>query len=87
MIDLKKIDAGWTLFLDRDGVINVEKEDSYILHYNEFVFYEGVPEALRHCASVFGRIVIVTNQRGIGKGSEPARAGRRPRSRRRAGVR
>jgi D-glycero-D-manno-heptose 1,7-bisphosphate phosphatase len=68
MIDLKKIDAGWTLFLDRDGVINVEKEDSYILHYSEFVFYEGVPEALRHCASVFGRIVIVTNQRGIGKG-------------------
>jgi D-glycero-D-manno-heptose 1,7-bisphosphate phosphatase len=27
-----------------------------------------VKEALRICASVFGRIVIVTNQRGVGKG-------------------
>jgi histidinol-phosphate phosphatase family protein len=68
MIDLQKIDPAWTLFLDRDGVINVEKEDSYILHDREFVFYEGVPEALRHCAALFGRIVIVTNQRGVGKG-------------------
>jgi D-glycero-D-manno-heptose 1,7-bisphosphate phosphatase len=68
MIELHQIDAAWTLFLDRDGVINVEKEDSYILHYGEFTFYEGVPEALRHCAAVFGRIVVVTNQRGIGKG-------------------
>ena len=40
MIDLTQIDASWTLFLDRDGVINVEKEGSYIFHYGEFVFYE-----------------------------------------------
>lgn len=68
MLDLKTIDNGWTLFLDRDGVINEEKENSYIFHYGEFNFYEGVPEALKTCASVFGRIVIVTNQRGVGKG-------------------
>jgi D-glycero-D-manno-heptose 1,7-bisphosphate phosphatase len=68
MIDLEIIDAGWTLFLDRDGVINHEKEQSYILHYEEFVFYEGVQEALRILAGIFGRIVVVTNQRGIGKG-------------------
>ena len=68
MIDLQQIDSGWTLFLDRDGVLNVEKEDSYIFHYGEFQFYEGVREALRHCAAVFGRIVVVTNQRGVGKG-------------------
>lgn len=68
MIDLQKIDASWTLFLDRDGVINVEKEDSYIFHFGEFHFYPGTLEALARCANVFGHIVIVTNQRGVGKG-------------------
>jgi histidinol-phosphate phosphatase family protein len=68
MINLQQIDSSWTLFLDRDGVINHEKEDSYIFHYGEFFFYEGALEALRHCASVFGHILIVTNQRGVGKG-------------------
>src|SRR5882724_5843407 len=67
MIPFEHIDNNWTLFLDRDGVINVEKEGSYIFHYGEFVFYEGVPEALRRCAAVFGHIVVVTNQRGVGK--------------------
>ena len=68
MIDLKTIDDSWTLFLDRDGVINHEKELSYIFHYDEFIFYEGVKEALRILGSRFGRIFIVTNQRGVGKG-------------------
>ena len=68
MIDLFQINADWTLFLDRDGVLNVEKENSYIFHYGEFTFYEGVTEALRRCAAVFGPIVVVTNQRGVGKG-------------------
>src|SRR5260221_11006383 len=76
MLDWKKIDQHWTLFLDRDGVINVEKEGSYILHYGEFVFYEKTREASRVCASVFGRIVIVTNRRGVGKGIRTAAAWR-----------
>jgi histidinol-phosphate phosphatase family protein len=67
-IDLSLIDQRWTLFLDRDGVINQEKENSYVFHYGEFVFYDQVKEALQICASVFGRIIIVTNQRGVGKG-------------------
>ena len=68
MIPFEHIDPSWTLFLDRDGVINVEKEGSYIFHYGEFVFLEGVHEALQRCAAVFGHIVVVTNQRGVGKG-------------------
>ena len=68
MIDLQQIDASWTLFLDRDGVINKEKEGSYIFHYGEFAFYEGNRDALKRCAEVFGHIVVVTNQRGVGKG-------------------
>src|ERR1700748_12702 len=67
-MNLEQINNSWTLFLDRDGVINVEKDKSYIFRYDEFVFYEGTHEALRRCAAVFGRIVVVTNQRGVGKG-------------------
>jgi D-glycero-D-manno-heptose 1,7-bisphosphate phosphatase len=66
--DLTHIDQHWTLFLDRDGVINREKKDSYVFHYDEFIFYEHVKDALRIFAARFGRIVIVTNQRGVGKG-------------------
>lgn len=66
-LNLKKIDTTWSLFLDRDGVINYEKENDYIRHWNEFRFYEGVKEALAVFASRFGKIFIVSNQRGVGK--------------------
>jgi D-glycero-D-manno-heptose 1,7-bisphosphate phosphatase len=33
MLDLREIDLSWTLFLDRDGVINHEKEKDYIYNY------------------------------------------------------
>ena len=56
------------LFLDRDGVINEEKEDSYIFHKGEFVFYEGVVEALVRLSARFDYVFIVTNQRGVGRG-------------------
>jgi histidinol-phosphate phosphatase family protein len=65
---LSDIDKSWTLFLDRDGVINHEKKAHYILNWNEFKFYDGAKEALKIFAEIFGTIVMVTNQRGIGKG-------------------
>src|SRR3954471_16748267 len=65
MLDLKKIDKSWTLFLDRDGVINHEKEMDYVLHFGEFRFYEGVKEAIRFFNQRFAHIIIVTNQRGV----------------------
>ena len=68
MIDLTKIDKTWTLFLDLDGVINHEKHLDYIHTWDEFVFYEGVKEAIAVFAKIFKRIVVVTNQKGIGKG-------------------
>ena len=68
MIDLTKIDKSWILFLDRDGVINHEKHLDYIHTWDEFVFYEGVKEAIPVFAKIFNRIVVVTNQKGIGKG-------------------
>ena len=68
MLDLRAIDADWTLFLDRDGVINREKRDDYIRDAGEFEFLHGVPDALRALAAVFARIIVVTNQRGVGRG-------------------
>ena len=68
MIDLLKIDNTWTLFLDRDGVINDEKHEDYIHTWDEFKFYEGVKEALTIFSERFGKIFIVTNQRGVAKG-------------------
>jgi len=62
------IDKSWTLFLDRDGVINIENVGSYITDWKDFSFCEGALEALRHLSEVFGTIVIVSNQRGVGRG-------------------
>jgi D-glycero-D-manno-heptose 1,7-bisphosphate phosphatase len=68
MIDYSAIDKTWTLFLDRDGVINEDKVGSYIFNREEFFFLHGVGEAMKIAADTFGVIVIVTNQRGVGKG-------------------
>lgn len=67
-MDWSIIDKNWTLFLDRDGVLNIEKYQDYIYHAEEFRFYPGVPEAMAILRKKFGRIVLVTNQRGIEKG-------------------
>ena len=56
------------LLLDRDGVINVLRPDDYVKNIGEFVFCEGALEALRLVNPLFRRIVIVTNQRGVGRG-------------------
>lgn len=63
-----EIDKSWTLFLDRDGVINVESVGSYITTWDEFVFHEGALDAIASLGRVFGNIVVVSNQRGVGRG-------------------
>jgi histidinol-phosphate phosphatase family protein len=62
------INKDWTLFLDHDGVINKKLENDYVKHWIEFEFIEGTLDALKILNSVFGKIVVVTNQQGIGKG-------------------
>jgi D-glycero-D-manno-heptose 1,7-bisphosphate phosphatase len=66
MLDLTKIDRTWTLFLDRDGVINHDKSP-YTLSAAEFEIYDGVIDAIRKFSSIFNRIFVVTNQRGVGR--------------------
>lgn len=64
-----KIDTTWTLFLDRDGVINRPKPPhEYIATLEEFALIDGALEALQKARDLFGRIVVVTNQRGVGRG-------------------
>jgi D-glycero-D-manno-heptose 1,7-bisphosphate phosphatase len=67
-INLNEIDSTWTLFLDRDGVINHEKHEDYIHTWEEFKFYDGAKVAIQIFTQKFNRIVVVTNQRGVGKG-------------------
>ena len=67
-LDLRKIDKNWTLFLDRDGVLNHDKVGSYIFNPGEYIFYDGVPEVFQLFKEKFGRIIIATNQRGVGRG-------------------
>ena len=63
-----QIDKTWTLFLDRDGVLNKKIDDDYVRNWEQFEFLPGVKEALKDLAQIFHRIIIVTNQRGVGRG-------------------
>jgi histidinol-phosphate phosphatase family protein len=58
----------WTLFLDRDGVINRRIVDDYVKRWEDFEFLPGVLESFPIFAKNFKRIFIVTNQQGVGKG-------------------
>ena len=66
--DTGNIDRSWTLFLDRDGVLNEEKKGDYIRRWDEFIFSKGVLEVMKQLSELFGRIIVVSNQRGVGKG-------------------
>ncbi|RYZ23259.1 MAG: HAD-IIIA family hydrolase [Chitinophagaceae bacterium] len=67
-LDLAQVDETWTLLLDRDGVLNDERHETYVLHRGEFQFSAGVLEAMPLLARHFGKILVVTNQRGVSKG-------------------
>ncbi len=53
------------LFLDRDGVINVEKE--YLYKIEEFEFIEGIIELCDCFQKLDYIIIVVTNQSGIAR--------------------
>ncbi len=54
------------VFLDRDGVILEER--GYLSKTEEVALLEGTPEAIRKMAALGLKVVVVTNQSGIGRG-------------------
>ncbi len=62
------LDKSWTLFLDRDGVINERLMGDYVKRTEEFALLPGVSRAISKANRLFARVVVVTNQQGIGKG-------------------
>ena len=61
------IDSEWTLFLDRDGVLIKKPEGSYTTRPEDLVLLTGAGEAIAQFSNIFNRIIIVTNQQGIGQ--------------------
>ena len=54
------------LFLDRDGVINVDY--GYVHRPEEFEFVEGIFDLVAVANKAGYLVVVVTNQAGIGRG-------------------
>jgi histidinol-phosphate phosphatase family protein len=65
---LTNINTEWSLFLDRDGVINERIPGDYVKNCAQFILLPGVVEAMKIFSELFGYIFVVTNQQGIGKG-------------------
>lgn len=63
---LKTIYKNKALFLDRDGVVN--KEKNYLYKIDEFEFINGVFETCRYFQNKGYLIIIITNQSGIARG-------------------
>jgi D-glycero-D-manno-heptose 1,7-bisphosphate phosphatase len=61
MDDLKR-----ALFLDRDGVVNVEKD--YVYKIEDFEFIDGIFELCNYYQNLGFLIFIITNQSGISRG-------------------
>lgn len=59
----------WTVFLDRDGVLNRKRADGdYVKTWKEFAWLPGAREAIAGLGRAGARVVIVTNQQGVAKG-------------------
>ncbi len=67
--DLRKrvLQGGWTLFLDRDGVINQRIPGNYVKYVKEFLFIPDSDKAVAQLSPFFDQTVLVTNQQGVGK--------------------
>lgn len=56
------------VFFDRDGVINVSPGKGYVLAWDQFEFTPGILDTLHKVRESGWMMVLVTSQRGVGKG-------------------
>jgi D-sedoheptulose 7-phosphate isomerase len=62
--DIRKV-----VFMDRDGIINKKPTvHRYVTRWEEFVFNEEIFPLLKHLQKKGYRLVVITNQQGVGKG-------------------
>lgn len=54
------------LFLDRDGIINVDK--SYVFKFSDIVWMAGIIELIKFAKSNNYLVIVLTNQSGIDRG-------------------
>ncbi|HTL48511.1 MAG TPA: HAD family hydrolase [Verrucomicrobiae bacterium] len=62
------------IFIDRDGVINVDMMGDYVKSWEEFRFEKGAVEGLKKLCDAGYQIVLISNQAGIGDGAFPESA-------------
>ncbi len=60
--------GAWTLFLDRDGVLNKRQMNGYVTRPEDYEWLPGSLKSLAALSQAFRHIVVVTNQQGVGKG-------------------
>lgn len=60
------------VFFDRDGVVNRSPGPGYVNHLDDFHILPGFADCVRAAAEKGLPAVIVTNQRGIGRGLTPS---------------
>ncbi|MEJ5301514.1 MAG: HAD family hydrolase [Thermodesulforhabdaceae bacterium] len=65
--EARKNKEKFILFLDRDGVINRDSPD-FVRKWEDVIIYPDAVEGLRRACGLGARLVIVSNQSGIGRG-------------------
>lgn len=56
------------VFFDRDGVVNDPREEYYVTRWEDFHFQDGIRDVLRAAKNGGRATVLITSQRGVGKG-------------------
>lgn len=65
----KKSPLPLTVFIDRDGVLNRDpKKKYYVRRPEEFRWVPGVFAALKSLAAAKARLIVISNQAGVGRG-------------------
>ncbi|MDF1851706.1 MAG: TIGR04282 family arsenosugar biosynthesis glycosyltransferase [Verrucomicrobiales bacterium] len=63
-----RLEGRTCVFFDRDGVVNRSPGPGYVLHEDAFHLQSGIAEALRYLKQRDVLAILVTSQKGVGKG-------------------